>query len=132
MTLHLRFYWRLFLRRLPVMLFLAVATAVVGLLLATGLPTTYVSQSRLLVQGQSISEELAASTVQIDGLEEVQLLREQVLTRANMIDIATRLSVFENIGEMTPARSSTAWGRPQRSPQRAAAAPATTREVPYC
>jgi uncharacterized protein involved in exopolysaccharide biosynthesis len=84
------------------MLFLVIATATAGLLLATGLPTTYVSQARLLVQGQSISEDLAASTVQIDGLEEVQLLREQVLTRANMIDIATRLNVFENLNEMTP------------------------------
>jgi uncharacterized protein involved in exopolysaccharide biosynthesis len=102
MSLDLRFYWHLLLRRLPVMLFLVVATTVAGLLVAAGLPTTYVSQARLLVQGQSISEDLAASTVQIDGLEEVQLLREQVLTRANLIDIATRLNVFENLNEMNP------------------------------
>jgi hypothetical protein len=92
MTLHLRFYWRLLLRRLPVMLFLARRDGCRRAVVGTGLPTTYVSQARLLVQGQSISEDLAASTVQIDGLEEVQLLREQVLTRANLIDIATRLT----------------------------------------
>jgi uncharacterized protein involved in exopolysaccharide biosynthesis len=91
-------------RRLPVMLFLVIATTSAGLLVATGLPTTYVSQARLLVQGQSISEDLATSTVQIEGLEEVQLLREQVLTRANLIDIATRLDVFENIDEHDPDR----------------------------
>ena len=102
MSLDLRFYRRLLLRRLPVMLFLVVATTVAGLVVASGLPTTYVSQARLLVQGQSISEDLASSTVQIDGLQEVQLLREQILTRANMIDIATRLNVFENINAMNP------------------------------
>lgn len=102
MNLNLRFYWRLLLRRLPIMLFLVIATTVAGLLFAAGLPTTYISQARLLVQGQSISEDLATSTVQIEALEEVQLLREQVLTRANLIDIATRLDVFENLNEMTP------------------------------
>jgi uncharacterized protein involved in exopolysaccharide biosynthesis len=102
MSLNLLFYWRLLLRRLPVMLFLVIATTAAGLLFAAGLPTTYVSQARLLVQGQSISENLATSTVQIEGLEEVQLLREQVLTRANLIDIATRLNVFENLNQMTP------------------------------
>ncbi len=102
MTGDLRFYMRLLLRRLPAMVFLILATTAGGVFLAAELPTTYASETRLLVQGQSISEDLAASTVQIEGLEEVQLLREQVLTRANMIEIATRLDVFENLNQMTP------------------------------
>lgn len=104
MSTHLRFYWHLLTRRMPVMAFLVVATTAGGLFLAAGLPTTYVSQARLLVQGQSISEDLATSTVQIEALEEVQLLREQVLTRANMIEIATRLNVFENLSDMNPSQ----------------------------
>ncbi|MEJ6391581.1 GumC family protein [Gymnodinialimonas ulvae] len=104
MSTHLRFYWHLLIRRMPVMAFLVVVTAAAGLFFAAGLPTTYVSQARLLVQGQSISEDLATSTVQIEALEEVQLLREQVLTRANMIEIATRLNVFEDLANMTPTQ----------------------------
>jgi uncharacterized protein involved in exopolysaccharide biosynthesis len=104
MSTHLRFYWHLLIRRMPVMAFLVVAATAAGLFFAAGLPTTYVSQARLLVQGQSISEDLATSTVQIEALEEVQLLREQVLTRANMIEIATRLNVFENLSDMNPSQ----------------------------
>jgi succinoglycan biosynthesis transport protein ExoP len=73
MSQNLRFYGSLLMRRLPVMLFLVIATTSAGLLVATGLPTTYISQARLLVQSQSISEDLATSTVQIAALEEVQL-----------------------------------------------------------
>jgi uncharacterized protein involved in exopolysaccharide biosynthesis len=97
-----RFYGSLLLRRLPAMLLLFFACTILGLLFALGLPATYTSQARLLVQGQAISEELATSTVQIAALEEVQLLREQLMTRSNLIEIATSLSVFENIREMSP------------------------------
>lgn len=97
-----RFYGRLLLRRAPAMLLLILASSALGLLLATGLPTTFVSQARLLVQGQQISEELAESTVQIAALEEIEILRELLMTRENLIDIAHRFNVLENIDEMTP------------------------------
>jgi uncharacterized protein involved in exopolysaccharide biosynthesis len=97
-----RFYGSLLLRRLPVMLILFFACTIVGLVFALGLPATYASQARMLVQSQAISEELATSTVQIAALEEVQLLREQLMTRANLIDIANDFDVFEDIREMTP------------------------------
>ena len=97
-----RFYGSLLLRRLPAMLLLFFACTIVGLLFALGLPATYTSQARLLVQGQAISEELATSTVQIAAVEEVQLLREQLMTRSNLIDIANDFNVFEDIRSMTP------------------------------
>lgn len=102
MTQALRFYGNLLLRRAPAILLLFLGCTAGGLLLATGLPATYTSQARLLVQGQAISEDLAASTVQIAALEEVQLMREQLVTRANLIEIANDFQVFENIREMTP------------------------------
>ncbi|MEX0351330.1 MAG: lipopolysaccharide biosynthesis [Paracoccaceae bacterium] len=98
----IRFYRHLLIRRAPAMLLLFLLSTVAGLMLATGLPATFSSQARLLVQGQAISEDLAASTVQIAALEEVQLLREQVMTRANLIEIATTYDVFEDIRKMTP------------------------------
>lgn len=97
-----RFYGGLLVRRLPAMLLLLFFFTLAGLLFALGLPATYASQARLLVQGQAISEELATSTVQIAALEEVQLLREQLVTRANLIEIANDFNVFEDIREMTP------------------------------
>lgn len=97
-----RFYGSLLLRRLPAMLILFFACTTLGLLLALGLRPSYSSQARLLVQDQAISQDLATSTVQIAGLEEVQLLREQLMTRANLIDIANEFGVFEEIQGMTP------------------------------
>lgn len=98
----IRFYRHLLFRRAPAMLFLLLASSAAGLLLATGLPATYISQARLLVQSQEISEDLAESTVQIAALEEIEILRELLMTRENLIDIAHRFDVFENIDEMTP------------------------------
>jgi uncharacterized protein involved in exopolysaccharide biosynthesis len=102
MSAGLRFYLSLLFRRLPAMLLLFFACTLVGLMLALGLPATYASQARMLVQGQAISENLAASMVQITGLEEVLLLREQLVTRANLIEIANEFDVFEDLREMTP------------------------------
>jgi uncharacterized protein involved in exopolysaccharide biosynthesis len=97
----LRFYGHLLMRRLPVMFLLFFSSLFVGLIFAFGLPATYSSEARMVVQGQAISEDLATSTVQIAALEEVQLMREQLVTRANLIEIANDFDIYENIREMT-------------------------------
>ena len=102
MTPALRFYGHLLLRRAPVMLFLILVCSAAGLFVAAGMPTTYISQARMLVQGQEISEALAESTVQIAELEEIEILREQLMTRENLIEIAHRFQVFPEIDRMTP------------------------------
>lgn len=96
------FYLRLLMRRAPVMLALFLACAVAGVVVATRLPTTYSSTARLLLQSQEISEDLAASTVQIGALEELRLLREQMLRRSVLVDIAQDYEVFEDIQTMAP------------------------------
>ena len=98
----LSFYLRLLVRRAPIMLALFLLCTLAGLAVATRLPTSYVSSARLLLQTQEISEELAASTVQIAALEELRLLREQMLRRSVLIDVAQDYEVFENIREMAP------------------------------
>lgn len=98
----LNFYGQLILRRLPVMLLLLLVSSGLGLVLALRLPTTYESTARLVVQPQQISEELAASTVQVNPLEEVRLLQQRVMTRANLIDIANDYRVYEDLGRMVP------------------------------
>ena len=96
------FYLRLLMRRAPIMLALFLICAAMSVAVATRLPTTYSSSARLLLQTQEISETLAVSTVQIAALEELRLLREQVLRRAVLIDIAQDYDVFEDIQQMAP------------------------------
>lgn len=102
MNIDFRFYTRLLLRRAPVMLLLFLLSAGIGLVLAMRLPTTYETSARLIVQPQQISQDLVTSTVQINPIEEVRLLQEQLMTRANLIDIANAHSVYENIPGMAP------------------------------
>lgn len=102
MTPEMRFYGRLLMRRAPAMLLLFLICAAIGMVLATRLPTVYQSSARMLVQSQQISERLAETTVQIAALEEAEILREQLMTRANLIDIANDFDVFEDIRGMSP------------------------------
>lgn len=105
MNFDLKFYGRLLVRRAPVMLLLFLVSAAIGIVLALRLPTTFETTARLIVQPQRISEELVASTVQIDALEEVRILQEQLLTRANLLDIANDYDVFEGMSPMLPAET---------------------------
>ncbi|PWJ12874.1 GumC family protein [Jannaschia seohaensis] len=102
MNADLRFYARLLLRRLPVMALLFLLCTAMGVVLALRLPAVYAASARLLVEAPQISEELAQSSVQIAATEEIEIIRQQLMTRANLIDIARNLSVFEEIGRMSP------------------------------
>ena len=103
MSFDAKFYLRLLVRRLPVMLLLFLISAAVGIILALRLPTTYETTARLIVQPQQISEELAVSTVQINALEEVRILQEQLLTRANLLTIANDHDVFDDMQQVLPS-----------------------------
>lgn len=102
MTIDLLFYWKLFLRRSPVMAALILLCSGLGVITALELPSTYATSARLLVEAPQIPDEMAASTVQTDAVEQLDIIEQKLLTRANMIDIANQLNVFENIREMEP------------------------------
>lgn len=102
MNMDLKFYWKIALRRLPVMLALFLFFSGVGIALAIKLPTTYETSARLLVESAQIPGELAASTVSTSAAEQLEIIRQRLLTRANLIDIANKFSVFDNISSMSP------------------------------
>ncbi len=102
MNAEVKFYWSLFLKRLPVMAVIFVLCSAVGVGLALTLPSRYVADARLLVEGAQIPDELAASTVQTGAAEQLQIIEQRLMTRANLIDIANRFRVFENSGRMNP------------------------------
>ena len=63
MTLDLRFYLSLVVRRLPIILSIIFTTTMAGILYAVSLPPVYRAESRLLIENAQIPDELAASTV---------------------------------------------------------------------
>ena len=99
MNLDLRFYFTLFLRRLPVMLTIFLVCSVLGVATAYNAAPTYTSSARLLIEEAQIEVGVANS---INPTQQLRLIRERLLTRANLIDIANELNVFEDMESMTP------------------------------
>lgn len=102
MSIDLKFYWKLFWRRLPVMMLFILVCSTLGVITALKLPETWATSARLLVEAPQIPDEMVASTVQINAVEQLDIIQQRLLTRANLIDIANKLQVFEDIRSLTP------------------------------
>ena len=96
-----KYYLSLFLRRLHYFLLVSVVISAVAVIAAISLPPAYESQTRLLVEGPQIPRELASSTVNVGTGEQLQIIQQRLMTRANLLDVARSQNVFENIGAMS-------------------------------
>lgn len=99
---NIRYYLSIFLRRLPWFLVVATIISAIAVTVALTLPPAYESRTQLIVERPQIPEELAASTVQTDPVEQLRLLEQRLLTRENMLDIARRLEVLPDLNRMNP------------------------------
>jgi uncharacterized protein involved in exopolysaccharide biosynthesis len=90
----LKFYLSLFLRRLPWFVVLTALGTALGLTLASVLPPVYVAQARLLLESEQIPGNLAASTVQTSPTEQLQIIQQRILTRAELLELANRLAIY--------------------------------------
>lgn len=97
----LKYYFSIFLRRLHYFLVVSVAVAAVAVIAAFALPPAYESQTRLLLEGPQIPSELAASTVSVGLIDQLEIIEQRLITRANMLDVARSQTVFVDIREMT-------------------------------
>lgn len=88
----LRFYWSLLMRRLPVMLALFIICSVFGAVWAIRAPSVYSTSARLLVENPRILE--SRDNGADSANEMLQVIEQQLLTRANLIDVANKLNVF--------------------------------------
>ena len=110
MNSDVRFYVSIMLKRLPLILSFAIAGMAIGIWVALSLPPVYTSSSKLLVEQPQIPDDLASSTVQTGLGEQLGVIRQKLLTRANLLNTARRYNVFEDISEMTPDEIvSTTW-----------------------
>ena len=93
----IKFYLSLFFRRLPIfLLFVAIGTAVGGTI-ALILPPQYIAEARLVVESEQIPDELAASTVQTEANEQLQIIQQRILTRNTLLDMANRLNIYRSV-----------------------------------
>lgn len=90
----LRFYLSLFLRRLHWFLLILIIGSGLGFALASILPTVYKAEARLLVESEQIPDQMAASTVQTQATEQVQIIQQRILTRDVLVEMANRLNIY--------------------------------------
>ena len=94
----IRYYLSRFWRRLHWFLLVAILIAGAAFVVARELPPTYVSDAELLVEVAQIED----ATVRLSPEAQMQIVRERLLTRANLLQIARERGVFEGIRSMTP------------------------------
>ncbi|MCK0168701.1 lipopolysaccharide biosynthesis protein [Jannaschia sp. S6380] len=90
----LKFYASLFRRRLGWFLLAVFLCTGAGVAIAVSLPPIYVAQARLVVEAEKIPDELAASTVETQALEHLQIVEQRVLSREALLDMANRLQIY--------------------------------------
>ena len=89
-----KFYFSLFLRRLHWFLLLLALGTAVGVTLARVLPPVYVAEALLVVENEQIPNQLAASTVQTQAAEQLQIIQQRILTRARLLEMANQLQIY--------------------------------------
>jgi uncharacterized protein involved in exopolysaccharide biosynthesis len=100
MTFDIRFYWKLFLHRFPVMALLVTLCTGLAAFSAARLPEVFDTTARLLVEEPQIPESMVASTVRTDAGEQLDIIQQRLLTRANLLDIANRFNVYTDLREV--------------------------------
>jgi uncharacterized protein involved in exopolysaccharide biosynthesis len=102
MKSELRFYASILLKRLPIVVILTGLATALAAYVAVTLPATYRAEALLLVEAPQIPDDLASSTVQNNAPEQLDIIQQRLLTRANLLDIANQLNVFPNRTSMVP------------------------------
>ena len=93
-NLDLKYYWAVFLRRLPYFAVMLALLSAIGLTMAFILPPVFVSRAAILVEPQQIPDELAQSTAPTDPYEQIQIIQRRVMTRANLLELADKVGLY--------------------------------------
>lgn len=92
----LYFYWQLLRRRLHWIVLLSIVGAIVGVAVALALPPSFRSQAVLIVESEQIPGELASTTVNTGETEALQIIRQRILSREVLLELANRFQIFED------------------------------------
>lgn len=99
----LYYYWRIFLRRSPWLIFFVVIGSIVGVALALVLPPVYRSQAVMMVESEQIPDDLASSTVQTVATEQIQIIEQRILSREVLLEMANRLDIYPDDSQIPAA-----------------------------
>ena len=103
MTLDLRFYLSLILRRLPIIFAIIFTATMAGILYAVSLPPIFRAESRLLIENAQIPDELAASTVVSTADEILLSIQQRIYTRESLLALSERHNLFADASKLSPS-----------------------------
>ena len=93
-NLDLKYYWAVFKRRLPYFLVIVTLLSAIGITIASILPPVYQSSASLLAEPQQIPGSLAESTAEINPFEQIQIVEQRIMTRANLYELGQRIGLY--------------------------------------
>ena len=102
MNSDIKFYWGLIRRRLPVMAVIVMICTGIGVALAMTMPPKYEASAQLLVEGAELPTDIIESTVQTGAALALQGIQLRLMSRENLIDIASKHRVFAGETGMSP------------------------------
>lgn len=65
------------------------------------LPAVYSATARILVESQQIPDDLARSTVTASAAERLELIRQRLMTRQNLIEIIEKNNLYQGYSELS-------------------------------
>ena len=101
MTFDPKFYLSLILRRLPIIIAIVFTASMAGILYAVSMPPIYRAEARLLIESPQIPDNLAASTVVSTADEILLAIRQRIMTRDNLLAIATSNNLLDGMPQKT-------------------------------
>ncbi len=99
--LDLKFYWSVFLRRFPQFVVITTLVTVAAITVALILPPVYRSSASMLVEPQQIPGDLAQTTVPVNPFEQIQIIEQRLMTRANLTALAERIGLYDTQPDMS-------------------------------
>lgn len=97
-----RFYTSILLRRSPYLLAITVAALAIAVIVALVLPPVYRASAKILVEAPRIPTDLARSTVPIQAVQQLQIIRQEITTRDDLLALADKLDIYSQSKEPPP------------------------------
>ena len=95
-----KFYLSIFWRRFPYFLLVSTAVSAIGIFISAILPPTYRSQALLLVESEQITVDKPATRTNLTEI--LQRIRQRILARGTLLDMANKLDIYPPDSELTP------------------------------
>ena len=96
------FYFELLKKRVPVMAVIFTLCTAAGIAVALTLPPRYSADATLLVEGAQIPSDLIQPLNTTVASEQLQILEQRLMTRANLIAMARKFEVFAGEAGLKP------------------------------